>query len=146
MDYLGFWVTGGIDGGLIQSTTEIYSASGTWTSGPALPKALWGHCVVQLDNSNTLLVGGTENIGVRTVSMFSICDITKRPKSTFELHNFSVTSLIIQMGLEIYQHCLNFREIETATSTTGQQGHGRQLVTRQVVVTPTSASRYPTDG
>jgi hypothetical protein len=59
-------VTGGIDGGLVQSTTEIYSTSGNWTSGPVLPKTLWGHCMVQLDSNNTLLVGGTESSGVRT--------------------------------------------------------------------------------
>ena len=64
-------MTGGIDGGTIQSTTEIYSTSGNWASGPALPKALWGHCVVQLDSSNTLLVGGTETgAKVRTVWKF----------------------------------------------------------------------------
>ena len=54
----GFWVTGGIDGGTVTSTTELYTTSGSWIPGPALPQAVWGHCVVQIDNDNTLLVAG----------------------------------------------------------------------------------------
>jgi hypothetical protein len=68
-NYSGFWVTGGITGG-ITSSTEIYTTAGTWTTGPVMPKALWGHCVTQIDNDNTLLVGGTEGIGVKKLIFF----------------------------------------------------------------------------
>jgi hypothetical protein len=65
-NYSGFWVTGGIDGnGYVASSTEIYTTAGTWTTGPVMPKALTDHCVTQIDNDNTLLVGGTDGNGVK---------------------------------------------------------------------------------
>ena len=61
-------VTGGIDGNSwLTNTTEIYSTAGVWSQGPPLPKPVWGHCVVQLDNDNTLLVGGMIDDGVRRI-------------------------------------------------------------------------------
>ena len=54
-----WWVTGGFDSEQNPlKTSEIRWSNGTWGSGPVLPRAVYGHCVVQISRQKSVLIGG----------------------------------------------------------------------------------------
>ena len=60
VDYEGgaLWITGGMDNGLLLSTTELVFPNGTVRWGPSLPEAIGGYCMVTLPNGRIMLLGG----------------------------------------------------------------------------------------
>ncbi len=55
---VGFWITGGVNDGLIFNSTEILNGDLVIEPGPFLPIPLWGHCIVQVDDTHTMVAGG----------------------------------------------------------------------------------------
>ena len=54
-----WWVSGGFDHEQNPlKTSEIRWSNGTWGSGPVLPRAVFGHCVVQISRQKSVLIGG----------------------------------------------------------------------------------------
>eukprot|EP00095_Tigriopus_kingsejongensis_P006397 maker-scaffold1351_size46012-snap-gene-0.12 protein:Tk06397 transcript:maker-scaffold1351_size46012-snap-gene-0.12-mRNA-1 annotation:"hypothetical protein" len=55
----GFWVTGGYEGGPLKATTDIFDdASQSWMAGPEMPNRLYDHCMVQLNETHSAVIGG----------------------------------------------------------------------------------------
>ena len=55
------WITGGVDGVTPLSSTEIVNVQASYASvekGPELPEPMVGHCIVQLNLSTVLFMGG----------------------------------------------------------------------------------------
>jgi len=53
------WVTGGYDGSNFLASSELIYPNGTVTSGPNLPAARFGHCMVNLHDGKVMILGGT---------------------------------------------------------------------------------------
>lgn len=54
-----WWVSGGEGkSGSPLKTSELRWSNGTWGSGPVLPVAMTGHCVVQIQRDLSVIVGG----------------------------------------------------------------------------------------
>ena len=54
-----WWVSGGFD--QVRKplrSSEIRWSNGTWGSGPRLPRAVYGHCVIQISRQKSVLMGG----------------------------------------------------------------------------------------
>ena len=52
-------MTGGSGGELsMKSTEQLNPMSLQWTSGPQLPEPLYGHCVVSINDTTILIIGG----------------------------------------------------------------------------------------
>ena len=51
------WFTGGYDNGYLESTEYIFS-NGSVSSGPNMPAARYGHCMVTLDDGKVMILGG----------------------------------------------------------------------------------------
>ncbi len=54
-----WWVSGGLDRNeQAMRSSEIRWLNGSWTTGPQLPRKLYGHCAVQIQRDKTLIIGG----------------------------------------------------------------------------------------
>ena len=60
----GFWVTGGFNRPsspfpeIVEYSSEVLSSIGDgWKYGSSSPKPIYGHCMVQIDSSRTLIAG-----------------------------------------------------------------------------------------
>ena len=53
------WVTGGFDGTALYSSTEYIPESST--SEPSLPEPLYGHAIVSINDTTSMLIGGWTN-------------------------------------------------------------------------------------
>ena len=55
-------MTGGSSGSggesSMKSTEQLNPMSLQWTSGPQLPESLYGHCVVSINDTTILIIGG----------------------------------------------------------------------------------------
>ena len=55
----GLWITGGYDGGPLKDTTEIFDTkTNFWFEGPILPNRLYDHCLVALNDTHSMVIGG----------------------------------------------------------------------------------------
>merc|ERR1719278_170483 len=52
------FISGGYDGNSNLASTEFIHADGSVTSGPSLPVARYGHCMVTLHDSKVIIIGG----------------------------------------------------------------------------------------
>jgi hypothetical protein len=59
LNHSHIWITGGLDGNQDRlSSTELVSVGQPTSKGPELPKAVYGHCLVRVNDSTALLIGG----------------------------------------------------------------------------------------
>merc|ERR1711887_505886 len=53
----GWWVTGGVGGDKILSSTEVWDGK-SWKSHVKLPKPLHNHCLVKINSTHYFITGG----------------------------------------------------------------------------------------
>ncbi len=67
------WMTGGFSGKKFLDSTEFIRLNQvSFTEGPQLPDKLSRHCIVYIDDSNTLIIGGSNSKGETVADVWSI--------------------------------------------------------------------------
>ena len=88
------FISGGVDGILKLASTEFIHADGTVTSGPNLPEARNGHCMVTLHDSKVIIIGANYPSSLyKNVLVFDPADnsYTTRPSMSYERRNSACT-------------------------------------------------------
>ena len=88
------FISGGSDGSNFLNSTEFIHADGTVTSGPNLPVAGYGHCMVTLHDSKVIIIGANYPTSLyKNVLVFDPADnsYTTRPSMSYERRNSACT-------------------------------------------------------
>ena len=87
------FISGGLDGSSLLASTEFIDADGSVTSGPNLPVARYGHCMVTLHDSKVIIIGGYPSSLNQNVLVFNPADnsYTTGPSMSYERRHSACT-------------------------------------------------------
>ena len=128
------FISGGVDGSFNDlASTEFIHANGSVTSGPNLPVARHGHCMVTLHDSKVIIIGANYPTSLyKNVLVFDPADnsYTTRPSMSYERRNSACTLFhsdlhngrpvvlaaggIGQTTAEVYDYTTNSNQWETS--------------------------------
>jgi hypothetical protein len=128
------FISGGFDGSSNRlASTEFIHANGSVTSGPNLPVARHGHCMVTLHDSKVIIIGANYPTSLyKNVLVFDPADnsYTTRPSMSYERRNSACTLFhsdlhngrpvvlaaggIGQTTAEVYDYTTNSNQWETS--------------------------------
>ena len=111
-----WWITGGLDGQYVLSTTEIRSSKGTWSRSSRLPRSMAGHCMVAISDTQVFLAGGSN--GVATVFSATYLYSVGGGWETME-----------DMQTERYRHACSLRGNDKSTIVVAGGSDGNELLT-----------------
>ena len=87
------FISGGLEGSSLLASTEFIHADGSVTSGPNLPVARYGHCMVTLHDSKVIIIGGYPSSLNQNVLVFNQADnsYTTGPSMSYERRHSACT-------------------------------------------------------
>ena len=90
-----------ISGGFHSNSTEFIHANGTVTSGPDLPVARFGHCMVTLHDGKVMIIGAatTSSLHHKNVSTFDSADNSFTPGPSLSYKRIHAACTIFKSNL-----------------------------------------------